>query len=247
MEQNLTFIKSNGQKIVGKAYIPDQGNGPFPAVIFSHGFNGTFSDIEGHGHGFSEAGIICIFFDFCGGGENSKSDGTLQEMNVLTEAEDLKVVIEEISRLEYVDSTHLFLQGESMGGFVSAYVAAQMPEKIKGLVLWYPAFVIPDDSRKRVEDGDNTCFGLQLSPDFNTIAMSIDIYEVIGNYHGPVRIIHGDKDFVVPLSYSEKAQRTYANAELDVIMDAEHGFNGADSETARCFSVSFIQENSSYK
>ena len=134
-----------------------------------------------------------------------------------------------------------------MGGFVSAYVAAQMPEKIKGLVLWYPAFVIPDDSRKRVEDGDNTCFGLQLSPDFNTTAMNIDIYGVIANYHGPVKIIHGDKDFVVPLSYSEKAQRTYANAELDVIMDAGHGFEEEDSEAARRLSISFIGENSSYK
>ena len=51
--------------------------------------------------------------------------------------------------MENVDSDQLFIQGESQGGFVGAYVAAQIPEKIKGLILWYPAFVIPDDAKRR--------------------------------------------------------------------------------------------------
>ena len=73
----------------------------------------------------------------------------MTQMTVLTEAEDLTEVISQVQQMENVDSDQLFIQGESQGGFVGAYVAAQIPEKIKGLILWYPAFVIPDDAKRR--------------------------------------------------------------------------------------------------
>ena len=72
-------------------------------------------------------------------------------MTVLTEAEDLTEVISQVQQMKNVDSDQLFIQGESQGGFVSAYVAAQIPEKIKGLILWYPAFVIPDDAKQGMD------------------------------------------------------------------------------------------------
>lgn len=236
----LSFKKSNGKKIAGKAFVPDK-EGCYPAVIFAHGFGGNYRQLEHHGQGFADEEIVCIFFDFCGGGVESLSDGKLIEMTPMTEIEDLEFVVNEAGKLSYVDGERLFLQGESMGGFVAAYLAAKMSEKIKGLVLWYPAFVIPDDSKRRFENGENSVFGMEICPNYNKVAMEIDIFKEISGYQGPVQIIHGDADPIVPLSYSNKAAKVYENVKLLVIPKAGHGFEGTDSQMVRESSIAFIK------
>ena len=242
MEKELYFEHNNKKKIAAKAFIPE-GYGKYPAVIFCHGFNGNYSLLEHHGEGFAEHGIACIFFDFCGGGLESKSDGNMQEMTIASEVADLELVIEQVAMLSFVDEDNIFLQGESMGGFVSAYVAASIPDKIKAMVLWYPAFVLPDGARERHEAGETTCFGIPLSPTFDIEAMEIDIFSLIGKYTGPVCIIHGDKDEIVPISYSNSALECYKNASLFVIEGAGHGYEGEDSNRAREYSIDFILKN----
>lgn len=240
-EERLDFYKENGQKIAAKAFIPEGEGKKYPVVIFAHGFNGNYKTLQHHGEGFAEAGIVCLFFDFCGGGMESESDGLLKEMTVITEVEDLKVVMNEVAKLPYIDEDNMFLQGESQGGFVSAYVAAEVPEKVKALVLWYPALVIPDDSKRRFEEGDNKCFDLELSPDYNIVAKDIDIFEKIKGYKGPVKLIHGDMDPIVPISYSQRALEAYENASLEIIPQAGHGFDGEDSANARKYSIEFVR------
>ena len=88
MGERLAFQKKNGQKIAGKAYFAGVDK-KYPTVIFAHGFGSNYRDLEHHGAGFAESGINCIFFDFCGGGLKSLSDGKMTQMTVLTEAEDL--------------------------------------------------------------------------------------------------------------------------------------------------------------
>ena len=238
----MIITKENGYRIVMKEYLPGENPGRCPVVIFSHGFGGNLREIEHHGPGFADAGIACIFFDFCGGGADSQSDGSMNEMTVLTEADDLTAVIKAVRKLDYADPDRIFLAGESMGGFVSAYVASQMPEDIKGLVLWYPAFIIPEDARMRYEAGKTTALGLPIGPDYSKTAMNIDIYNVISRYTNPVKIIHGDEDTIVPLRYSEEALRVYEQASLEVIKGAGHGFNGADSLRAEKLSVEFVKD-----
>lgn len=263
--RDLLIKNSNNQKIIGKIFVPENTDGKdststkkYPAVICSHGFNSCYNDLIHHGPGYAEAGIVCVFFDFCGGGERTLSDGTLEDMTVLTETEDLLTIINSISTLDYVDEKNIFLLGESMGGFVSAYLASDYTEdgriefatdkgvavvNIAGLILWYPAFVIPEDSKKRFENDDNTCFGLNISPDFNFSSKDIDIEGVMEDYTGPVQLIHGDQDPLVPLSYSQKALATYSNARLEVIPGAGHGFEDEDSRHAREVSIDFIRHH----
>ena len=239
--EELFFEKPNGQKIAVKVFRPSEEEKQYPTVIFSHGFGANYRALEHHGHGFSENGIVCIFFDFCGGGMDSFSDGSMLEMTVLTEVDDLKFMMDEVQKLPYVDGDNLFLIGESMGGFVSAYVAAEVSKLTKGLILWYPAFIIPDDAKMRFEEGLNVALGMRLSPDFSKVAKDIDIFSMIAAYKAPVRIIHGDHDPIVPISYSQRAIEVYENAELTVIEGAAHGFDGDDSEYAREISIDFIK------
>ena len=239
-EHELTIEKINGQKIVGKIFIPEKGLQKYPAVIFSHGFNENYRQLEHHAADYAESGIASIMFDFCGGGTDTLSDGRLDQMTILTEADDLEAVIDAVLKLDFIDSDRLFLHGDSMGGFISAYVAARLPELIRALVLWYPAFVIPDDAKRRIETGDNICFGLEISPDFARTS-DIDIFGIISKYTGPVKIIHGDKDPVVPYTYSERAVSVYKDAELTILSGAGHGFGEEDDRTARAESIEFIK------
>lgn len=243
VEEKFTIKNSDGKKIAGKIFAPQIDGKKYPTVIISHGFNSCYADLEHHGAGYANEGIVAIFFDFCGGGYNTLSDGTLTEMTPITEANDLLAVIEYASNSDYVDTDNLFLLGESQGGFESAYVAAQIPDKIKGLILWYPAFVIPEQSKERYKTNDNTCFGIPISPEFNEVAKDIDINDLMDKYRGPVLLTHGDADEIVPLSYSEHAQQRYTNASLKVIPKAGHGYEGEDSENARKLSISFIKKN----
>ena len=48
-------------------------------------------------------------------------------------------------------------------------------------------------------------------------AVSFDIYDVMTAYKGDVLILHGDKDMIVPLSYSERAVEVLENAKLIVM------------------------------
>ncbi|MBP3235165.1 MAG: alpha/beta hydrolase [Eubacterium sp.] len=243
MVRKLSFVKKTGEVIRGEAYIPDSIGTRYPTVIFSHGFGGCYKDINHYGQDFIERGIASVFFDFCGGGPYSKSDGTMAEMTVSSEIEDLICVIMEVQWLDFVDRKSLFLAGESMGGFVTAIAANLVSNMIRGIVLWYPAFVIPDGSRERLSKGIKECFGLPLSPYFDKQASKIDIYKEVSNYKGPVRIIHGDIDDIVPLDYSERAVSIYRDADLIVIPGAGHGYEGEACKIASNATIKFIKKN----
>ena len=240
IKETFEVIKPDGKVIRGIIFRPDFEGGIFPAVIFSHGFGGNYRELQHHGPGYAEAGIVCVLFDFCGGGMGSVSDGYMQDMTVLTEAEDLENVLKTVRKFSYVDETAVYLQGESQGGLVSAIVGSRREADTKGLILWYPAFVIPDDAKKRNENGETAVFGVELSPDYDKAAMTIDIEEIQRSYNKPVLLIHGDKDDLVPISYSRNALSTYRHARLEEIKGAGHGFDGDDSKRAGRLSVEFM-------
>lgn len=242
MTREMTFDRRDGKIIRGRMYLPEETEQKPPVVIFCHGFGGNFRELTHHGEGFAKAGICCLFFDFCGGGPESVSDGNMEEMTVETECEDLRTVIAGVKELDWVDSGRIFLQGESMGGLVAALVAAQCPEDVRGQVLWYPAFVIPDGARARLEAGVREVFGIRLGEAFDREAKDIDVYGILPAYRGPVLIIHGDRDEIVPLRYSERALSVYGDAELIVMPGAGHGYEGDDSAAAREYSVAFVRE-----
>lgn len=236
------------KKIYGNLYLP-AGDGPFPTVIIAHGFGGNLSNSEPYAKHFAENGIAAVTFDFIGGGRGIKSDGDMTEMSVLTEAEDMNIVFDNISALEETDSSNIFLMGGSQGGFVASYVAGTRPDAVKGLIALYPAYVIHDDAWGRTPDPNNipetmNLMGMTIGSIYNRDAMSFDIYDVIKNYNGNVLIIHGTADSIVPISYSERAVNIFPSAELIRIKGAGHGFYGNDETTSAEKSVEFVKNNS---
>ena len=101
VSEEMTFIRRDGNRIRGRIYLPEEKDGKLPLVIFCHGFGSNYRELMHHGNGFAEAGICCLFFDFCGGGPESLSDGKFEEMTVGTECGDLETVISCVKDLDY--------------------------------------------------------------------------------------------------------------------------------------------------
>lgn len=235
-------------EIYGVSTLPERAE-KVPLILLSHGFGGEHGFNQDYADAFTERGGFATFnFDFCGGGPGSKSGGTMEEMSVLTEAQDLLSVLRYFR--EEQGFSEICLWGESQGGFVSSYLAGKHPELVSKLVLLYPAFVLQEDAEKRrLADGtfgERSSFGGHvISRKYNEDAVSFDIYEVIRAFRGPALIIHGDSDPVVPYAFSERAVRVMQKGELMILPGAGHGFAGKDRETATERALAFFGDTGS--
>lgn len=242
--EEMTF--PNGDKqLYAVVYTPEEQKDSYPTVIISHGFSGSHKDNMARAELLAQNGFCAVVFDFYGGNQASKSGGSMTEMSVLTEAEDLSAMMDGMLALPYVDKNNLFLMGCSQGGFVSSYVAAKRPADVKALVLLFPAFALQDDCWNRHGSIENipeteVVMNQPLGAIYSRDAMSFDIYDVIGDYKGPVLIHHGDKDDVVNISYSEKAAQIYENVEFTVIHNGGHGFQGKQLKESNAGLVEFL-------
>ena len=238
-------LKSGDNKIYGMMYTPEDGKEKHPTVILCHGFNTNADMVDIYGKAWAKKGYLCYAFDFCGGSLGSRSDGSTTEMSVLTEVQNLSDVMDQVKELDQVDSSNLFLMGQSQGGFVAALTAAKRADEVRALVLYFPALSIPDGRRSlyssldEVPDEEET-MGMKIGRIYTEDVYDMDPYSEITKYHGDVLICHGDKDQVVDLSYSEKAVEAYDHAELKVIPYAEHGFQAKTAKQATEYTLEFL-------
>ena len=244
MVEETTFLR-DGKHIYGKLFLP-QGEPPFPLVILAHGFNGNFDKVEPYARAFAENGIAACEFDFIGGGEGSRSEGSIRNMSVLTEAADLNAVIDSLKQRKEFDPERVFLLGRSQGGFVTAYIAEERPQDIRAMILLFPGFVISDEMREIAPNPEEIpetleLMGATIGRIYLEDAISVDIYEKMGNYSGDVLIFHGTADNIVPISYSERAVTAFPSAELVIIEGAGHGFTGEDDQYVTKRSVDFVK------
>ena len=237
----------NGERTVfGKLYAPTEP-GKYPAVILSHGYNGTNADFLRECRYYAAHGYVAYALDFCGGSVNSKSSGSSTDMTITSEKEDLLAVFDYIRAMDIVDSDNVVLFGGSQGGLVSALAAAERAVEVKALAMYFPAFCVPDDWGKKyksAEDAPETFdfWGLKLGRGFVADAQTIDVFGTIGDFKGDVLILHGDKDAVVPYSYSERAVETYEHAELIKLEGEGHGFSMQGGQTAKEKVLEFLDK-----
>lgn len=211
-----------------------------PMVILMHGFMSEKQDrvISTIGDKLLAKGIAYIRFDFNGHGE---SEGEFQNMTVLNEIEDARKVYEYARSLAYVSD--IFLLGHSQGGVVAGMTAGELGTgKIAGLVLMAPAAVLKDNSLEGNIMGNafapvNTpeyvlIFGHRLGRDYIKTAQTLPIYETAAQYTGPVCVIHGKADEIVPYSYGERFKSEYKDCELHLLENEDHVFSHRLEEAA---------------
>ena len=249
-ERFFTTVR-DGLTIQGKVFTP--GGSHLPVIIVSHGFTGDMRETEPYARQLAALGYLTLCFDFCGGCLQGRSEGSTTDMSVLTEVCDLMAVIRYAQALPEADGDRISLMGFSQGGFVSALTAAKLKEQIEKLILVFPAFCIPDDSRKGQMllsrfDPHNIpdvieCGAFRMGRIYPEAVLDMDPYKEVTEYQGPVLILHGTDDRIVDISYAEKAAAAYGeHATLKTILDAGHGFRPEEDLVAMGFLAEFLQD-----
>ncbi len=213
-------------------------------MIMAHEVGLDMTSGEIYARALAGAGIASYLFDFRGGypGERHLP---FCEMSIQTEREDLNGIIDAFSEDERFDQDSLFLLGRSQGGLVAAMSAAEREEKVAGLALFYPAFVMKDYFMKEFGSRNTLperfpLLGMQVGEAYLKAALEVDVETVQRSYRGDVIIFHGSEDHLVPLSYSEKALACYKNARLVTVDGACHVFTPEQAQRILPLLISFF-------
>lgn len=237
-------VSDGTNNIYGKLYTPKE-EGVYPAIIMCHGYNGTNADFSSDCWYFAENGYVACAFDFCGGSTRSLSSGSSTDMTIFTEKSNLLAVYNYIKGLSNVDASQIFLFGGSQGGLVTALATEELADEVKGMILYFPAFNIPDDWRRTYPSVDSIpekvdFWGLTLGKEFFASMHDFYPFDNVGGFSKNVLILYGENDAIVPYSYMEKAKEIY-NAELIVYPNEGHGFTPATGKKAREEVLKFMQ------
>lgn len=229
MEKIPFIIGEKDRRISGIIEKPE-GKGPFPALIYCHGFTGDrneshflFSSISKE---VCKTGIGSIRFDFFGSGD---SDGDFSEMTLKTEVVDLESVYSYVRKLKWVSKISIL--GFSMGGAVAGIFAGMRPDYVDALCLISPALFLktvfsgllePVVSELGVK-GEVDFNGFRIKNTFYDSIMETNPVEILENYKGRVKIIQGDLDEIVPC-YPNKELASKENYDFSEIEGAGHTY-----------------------
>jgi uncharacterized protein len=213
--------------IRGVLYMPKNADHDVPVAICCHGYTGTYTTFQYLCDQLARKGVAVAAFDFYGGSVSSISGGSMLEMSVETEQEELDAVLDEVVSREGINAEQCFILGHSQGGYVCTLEATRHPEKVAAMFLYAPAFHIAETMTAMFPDQDNiperTQIGAgSIGPKYVLDVWGTDIYAEMSKYTGPVEIVHGDADSDVPVSYSERAVEAFPNAHLTVIEGMDH-------------------------
>lgn len=225
----ISMLNRNGKTLRGIATIPD-GNGPFPCVLFLHGFGGNIYGYKGLNtriaRDLAEAGTACVRFDFYGNGE---SEGEFEDMTFSGLYEDAEDMFVWIAQQNFADPERLYLSGQSMGGYVAASCAPKL--KPRGLMLlcpgasmWYGAAQRADAVTAQGQDWFDF-EGLKYKMAFNyDLATHPSPYDEATGYDGPVLIIRAADDKMVDDTVCQSYARCYDQVEILTTESGGHNF-----------------------
>ncbi|MBQ8574121.1 MAG: alpha/beta hydrolase [Bacteroidales bacterium] len=224
-----------------------------PMVILMHGIfsSGNIVPIPALARELADNGIASIRFDF---GGHWRSEGEMQQMTIGKEIEDALAMWEYAKTLPYV--SEIGLLGHSQGGVVASMTAGILEsrgEKPAGLVLIAPGSVVQDACRNGRFFGAEfnpadppefvKCFGImKLGREYILSTQDLDIYGTAKDYTGPVRLIHGSKDTIVPMSCSERYAEVYGEKAELIVVEGENHLITRKKKKVVVLSVVFFKE-----
>lgn len=199
-----------------------------PLVVMFHGFTGNKNENTYLFKTFSKVlasnNFASLRIDFSGNGD---SDGDFQDMTLTSLMEDATRIID-YARQNITEK--IILLGFSMGGFIASQLIKKNATFDK-LILWAPAGNLSrigemwfNNPAKLLPNGNCDMGGMELSYQFYKELIDYPTYDKLEIFEKPVLIIHGEKDQAVSSSFGLKYLKAFPNAEMELIMVANHGF-----------------------
>jgi fermentation-respiration switch protein FrsA (DUF1100 family) len=174
--------------------------GPAPVVIFGHG-NGEIIDfwplkLEG----FTRLGIALLLVEYPGYGSSAGSPSQDSIVQTFVAAYD-----DLVSRKD-IDSSRIIFFGRSLGG---GAVCALAQRRSSAALILMSTFTSVRSFAKQF-----------LLPSF-LVRDPFDNLSVIKNYSGPVLILHGRSDEVIPFTHGQKLHKSVQNGKM-IAYEAGH-------------------------
>lgn len=211
----------------------DSNSDSCDVVILLHGIFSSkdYPPMPGIAKALAKKGVATIALDFGGHG---KSQGEMQRMTIANELAEARAVWQYVRALPYVRKISLL--GHSQGGVVASMLAGQLAQEgaaPASLILLAPGAVIKEATQAGHFFGNTydpanppayvKCFGTyKLGREYMVTTQLLDIYGVSSHYQGPVCIIHGTNDGIVPLWCSERYNSIYHHSTLHLIQGENH-------------------------
>ena len=226
-------------------------------VILMHGIFSSkdFTPMPAIAKQLAKAGVASIRFDF---GGHWSSEGEMVKMTIEKEIADALAMWDYACSLPYVN--RIGLLGHSQGGVVASMAAGRIESResvdkpLYGVALLAPASVLKNacrhgglfDAKFNPADPPEyvRCFKMmKLGREYLLSTQQLDIYGTAQAYKGPVRIIHGKEDNLVPMWCSEDFKRTYGDAaELLVVEGENHRISKKTKRVAELVAEFFSQQ-----
>ena len=239
----LEFIDGPYGKLAVRVSLPhgvDPETGKCPAVILMHGVmvNMDVVPLPAVERALLAKGYACIRFDFNAQG---RSEGDVLQNTVPSEIEDAAAIYGYVKSLPFVEN--ITLMGHSQGGVVAAMLAGLLEEKgerVRSLVLISPGYSI----KRYAQEG--RFLGVKCDPvdppefvqvywyrfgrKYIKTAQTLPIEEESAKYTGPVCIIQGTQDHIVPIEDVDQYVPVFRNRSYVKIDGANHIYTGYMNE-----------------
>ncbi len=201
--------------------------GDVPALVMLHGFTGQHVEnqrlfVQAARH-LAAAGYAVLRMDFFGSGD---SDGTFAEMTVHTEVTDAGAMLDWFAAQPGIDAARTGVIGLSLGGAVTALLAAQ-DARVKAAVFWNAVALPMLHFGEIAHEGPDAGVvgGLRVSREFLDTFYALDIPAALADYGGPGLVVRGTGDEVVPGREAETlASALGTRGTLHLIEHADHTF-----------------------
>ncbi|MBQ9157371.1 MAG: alpha/beta hydrolase [Eubacterium sp.] len=249
MKHNTFKLRQKDHTIRGWIKKPDISvTRKVPLVILMHGVTLDKDNmlLQPLTDGLLKKEFAVLSFDFFAHGD---SGGRWQEMSVGRWVKDAEEVLVYAGTLPYI--TDIFVVGHSQGGLTASIVAGRHPDLIKAMALYAPAAVIEDVGKEGNLLGVRfkprnipervPFFSSYLGRDFFRSAQKLHVYDTAVDYNGPVCILQGTSDEMVPLSYAWKYHYIYKGSKLYLFKDEDHMFHNHREDAAEVV-VEFLME-----
>lgn len=187
------WLKTEQGDVEGWLFMGDgvDASRPGPAVLMAHGNRELIDHYLNRAHMYQRMGFTVLLGEYRGYG---RSAGTPSRKRI---ASDYRRFYDHLTALPNVDAKRVVFHGRSLGGGVLSELSRDR----------LPAAIIVESTFTSIKAMAHGAPDILLSDNYDTVSALLA-------YQGPVLIIHGNRDNVVPVKHALEINRQIPNAEL---------------------------------